>query len=390
MQKHIAITGSGAAALSLARLIADAGNVTVISDSLTPSNDKTWCFWDENAIVHPNLIHHKWNQLQIITSGGQRIDSNGEDVVYFCTRSGDFQKHIIDELKSNPSIQLSEGHIRHVTEHAGKVQIQTTDSTIQADLVFQSHSLPPDKSIYAKERVALKQHFLGWDIRSQSPLFDPDKAILMDFRVSQEYGFAFVYVLPFSETQALIEITYFTEELLPERSEYAAQLKQYLKHQWKLGVEEFIIEREEFGVIPMVDGHIESRNTHPIYSIGMAGGHAKASTGYAFARIQRDSRRIADALLKDELPPRGSLSKARFRYYDLLILNIIRNNPSHAVTVFEELFRKNGFRAMLSFMDEKTSFIQDLAIMASVPRYNAFFKSIWETRSRISAVIEAR
>jgi hypothetical protein len=52
-----------------------------------------------------------------------------------------------------------------------------------------------------------------------------------------------------------------------------------------------------------------------------------------------------------------------------------------------DLFSKNGFELVFDFLDEKTSFAEDLKIMSSVPSYTAFFKAIWQTKDKIKHLI---
>ena len=59
------------------------------------------------------------------------------------------------------------------------------------------------------------QHFLGLEVRSRHEIFDPDTAILMDYRVDQSRGMHFNYLLPLSATEALVESTLFTPSVCP-------------------------------------------------------------------------------------------------------------------------------------------------------------------------------
>jgi lycopene beta-cyclase len=55
----------------------------------------------------------------------------------------------------------------------------------------------------------------------------------MDFRVDQQGGTTFVYVMPFTETKALVEYTLFTETLL-QPQQYDEALKNYISEYLKL------------------------------------------------------------------------------------------------------------------------------------------------------------
>jgi lycopene beta-cyclase len=132
--------------------------------------------------------------------------------------------------------------------------------------------------------------------------------------------------------------------------------------------------REEYGVIPMVVGDWNPGSGR-IQNIGAGAGLAKASTGYTFSRIQRDSAHIAGSLADGRLH-RPNPSTSRKQWMDSFILKILREDPIHAVEIFETLFRANGFDAMLRFLDEKSTLADDLRLMASVPSWWAFIKRL--------------
>ena len=48
----------------------------------------------------------------------------------------------------------------------------------------------------ARIRHPLRQHFGGWEVTTQRPIFDPHVATLMDFDTEQFGATAFFYVLP--------------------------------------------------------------------------------------------------------------------------------------------------------------------------------------------------
>ncbi|MBL0134230.1 MAG: hypothetical protein IPP79_09555 [Chitinophagaceae bacterium] len=73
---------------------------------------------------------------------------------------------------------------------------------------------------------------------------------MMDFRIHQTPGASFVYVLPLSADSALIEYTLFTATLL-EKKVYNEELKYYIEN--FLHINDYSIEEEEFGIIPMTN-----------------------------------------------------------------------------------------------------------------------------------------
>ena len=77
----------------------------------------------------------------------------------------------------------------------------------QRSMIADEPSLTFDSRPPRASRNAMLQHFLGQEIQVDKPVFDPSTAILMDFRVDQSKGMHFIYLLPYSPTEALVEST---------------------------------------------------------------------------------------------------------------------------------------------------------------------------------------
>ena len=77
------------------------------------------------------------------------------------------------------------------------------------------------------------QHFIGFEVRAPKPVFDPETVILMDFRVDQSQGMHFIYLLPFSATEALVESTLFSASTLDEDF-YTGAIDSYLQRYFDL------------------------------------------------------------------------------------------------------------------------------------------------------------
>ena len=79
---------------------------------------------------------------------------------------------------------------------------------LNARYAFDSRLRPGD--ILQRRRCNyLKQHFLGWEVETANPVFDPQVVTLFDLRTPQREGITFFYTLPFSCTRALVEYTLF-------------------------------------------------------------------------------------------------------------------------------------------------------------------------------------
>jgi len=108
----------------------------------------------------------------------------------------------------------------------------------------------------------------------------------MDFSVEQQGNTRFMYVLPTSSTEALLEYTLFSKDLL-SKDEYENEIETYLH---KLGITEYEIVEKEQGTIPMTSYQFWKHNTKNILNIGSAGGWTKASTGYTFKNTTKNRK----------------------------------------------------------------------------------------------------
>ena len=117
----------------------------------------------------------------------------------------------------------------------------------------------------------LLQHFLGWSVRTERPVFSPETATLMAFgeegaaAASAHGGVHFTYVLPRSRYEALVEDTFFSAARLPDEA-YRENLRVFLRER---GAGAATILDEERGVIPMTTATFEtgaSPNLRKIWS----------------------------------------------------------------------------------------------------------------------------
>ena len=109
----------------------------------------------------------------------------------------------------------------------------------------------------------------------------------MDATVKQLGGYRFVYCLPFTEHEILVEDTYYTDGSELSEGEVSARVDDYIEaHGW--GDHEVV--RQEKGILPItlaVDAEYPIYNKKTIYlddvqQIGIRGGFYHAVTGYSF------------------------------------------------------------------------------------------------------------
>ncbi len=359
------IAGAGAAGLSLAvRMVLSGkfsdGKILIVDRDDKKKNDRTWCFWEKENSIFESIIYKKWGSAWFHGAGNSKL-LELSPYTYNLVRGIDFYEHCFSILEDHPNLHFKMGTVTDLSFDDEKAWCRVDGQRIGAEYIF--------SSIYEKPRLRpgghmLLQHFRGWRIKTQDPAFDPSQAVLMDFRMPQEKGTTFVYLLPFSETEALVEFTLFTESLL-EKQDYEKGLSDYLEKYFP-GIG-FTIEEEEAGVIPMTD-HRFPASEGRIIPIGTAGGQTKASTGYTFSFIQKHSEDIVDALLQTAKPYiKEKKGSRRFRFYDSTLLEILQYNKVPGHIVFEKLFLKNSPQKIFRFLDNQTSLPEEIGLLLSLP-----------------------
>jgi lycopene beta-cyclase len=209
----------------------------------------------------------------------------------------------------------------------------------------------------------LWQHFKGWTIRTGEDCFATNIATLMDFRIDQEQGPGFVYLLPLTPGRALVEYTLFSAELLQDEA-YDQTLRFYLRTMFP-GIA-YSIEAEEKGKIPMTNHRFPSSEGRIIY-LGTMAGNTKPSSGYTFSFIQAYSEQLLAAMTQSDHPflPKPKLN--RFLWYDSVLLRVLAEGNLPAETIFRRLFTKNNPQSVLRFLNNSSSLIEELRLISSLP-----------------------
>ncbi|GAA5521194.1 hypothetical protein LQ318_05580 [Aliifodinibius salicampi] len=382
------IAGAGAAGLSLAWQMLHSPlkdkKVLIIDKDLKLQDDKTWCFWHSGEPPFQKLIHKRWSRVEVESAEGY-ITQSLQRYPYYALKSYDFEKKIIAAIKKNPSFHLLESPIQKLSSDpdSKKAYLHTPENILETSYIFQS-CFDPFKIHKSNVRYPLRQHFLGWDIKINTSIFNSDVFTLMDFDHSFTGGVAFTYVLPWTSKTALLEYTIFSENIIAQEK-YEEKLSAYLSNRYGLEPDDYQIERKEYGVIPMEDRPALPWYKPRIMNIGTQGGVTKPSTGYTFMRIQNQVKNIVEGLIEDNRPLIYSPSKFRFKAYDLWLLHIIYNSPKEATTIFKQLFQNNKMDEVFCFLNEDSILSEDLQIMSSVP-YRPFLKAIWKSKKRLREI----
>ena len=364
------ILGAGCAGLSLAWNLVELGvrePILLVDRREGFGNDRTWCFWDVEPTPFSDLATHAWPRWRV-NDGESDVVSECPDYSYLRLRSGDVFRRIVDRLALAPNVSMALGRpILDVRESRRGVIVSTPGREYVGERVFDSsgrasESPPPGRG------ARLLQHFLGQTIRADRPVFDPSCATLMDFRASQADGPHFVYVLPLSETEALVENTYlYPFDIDAER--HRREVASYLRERFGLARDEYMVIEEEAGAIPMAVGQASRRDGSKVEPIGLCGGAARPSSGYAFLRIQRQAKQLAESIASGSDEPAEPASSLKYDLLDSIFLRVLADRPELAPRIFGRMFEGAEPAALVRFLSEKSTPVDDLRIVAALPKW---------------------
>ncbi|WP_396156469.1 lycopene cyclase family protein [Flavobacterium sp.] len=381
---HYIFTGSGLSALMTVYEMVLSGKfedktILLIDENTKKTNDRTWCLWDEKGLYN-KLASAKWNSAWLKNENFER-QLNLNPYQYKMIKGLDFYNMVFDSISKNDNIHFVNQIVVDFKELGNHCVVKTETESFTCNQIFNSIFNPEIVKSQTKYPF-LHQHFIGWFIKSKEAVFNPDCATFMDFSVEQRGNTRFMYILPTSETEALIEYTLFSKDLL-EKQEYETEIQNYIQ---KLGITEYEIIEKEQGNIPMTCYPFWKHNSKNILNIGSAGGWTKASTGYTFKNTAKKSKALVCFLEKgistalDETNTNTDLrkfhKKNKFWFYDLLLLDILDKKNELGSTIFSALFEKGNATVVFKFLDEETSFWEDLQVIWKCPT-GVFIKALF-------------
>lgn len=374
------IIGNGLAGLQLAlELSRDSFfknyTVALIDPSEKTVNDKTWSFWEQGNGKWDAVVEKVWQTAEF-QSSNVLLSLPLQPYQYKTIRALDFYDWAKNELASKENFTFILDRVQSIEEGSASKVIGDNE-TYSANHIFDSR-IPKDYFTQQSKYTLIHQHFKGWIIETETPTFNPEAFMMMDYRFQYNGSTSFIYVLPFTETKALVEYTFFTPFTV-EEDIYDAAIKNYLKNEYHLT--NYNIIETEMGNIPMTDFPFWNYHTKNITKIGTGGGWVKGSSGYSFKHTEKHvSKLIANIKAGDS--PSKNLFQKKFKFYDKIFLKVLHDENEKGVWIFERFYSKNSIRTMFRFLDEETAFTEDLRIMKSLfsaAFIKAFFKVLFKS-----------
>jgi len=277
------IVGAGLSGLLTAWRCLDVNpdlTVMVIDAADKIAGDHTWSF---NLSDVPEslrdwiapFIAYQWPRYEVKFPNRERTLE-----IPYCTGNSETLRACVQPFIDNGRLITRLGE-RVSTLSSESVRLESGE-VLQAKCVLDARGFKPDENVFLGY-----QKFVGHVIKTPTPhgLVHP---IIMDATVEQIGGYRFVYCLPYTETEMLVEDTYYTDGAELSAEVLDGRIADYIKT--NLHIDEYETIRREQGVLPITLAVTE--DAYHAQAIGIRGGFYHAVTGYSFP----DALQIADAL----------------------------------------------------------------------------------------------
>jgi lycopene beta-cyclase len=342
MKKELILVGGGLANSLIAfRVLSERPDFPLLAVERGASlgADHTWSFHDSDLTgdqrrwMEP-LIAHRWPSHELRFPGRRRTINDG----YNSVTSKRLHEVVAPVLGDRMRLGTE------VAEVTPDGIVLANGERIEARAVIDGRGDPGGNHL----DIAY-QKFLGLFVRLAEPhgLSGP---VLMDATVEQVDGYRFVYTLPFSDTEALIEDTYYADGPAFDRPQLRTGIEDYAAQQgWTITA----ITGEEAGALPIVlGGDIDAFWTvgpDGVARSGMRGAFFHPTTGYSLPEAVRMADEIAvipdleSASLFELTRRRSEELWRRTGYYRLLNRMLFRAaEPELRYRIFERFYGLSG------------------------------------------------
>ena len=301
--------------------------ITLIDANSEIAGDHTWSF-NLNDIdtelqkwVRP-FIAHQWDAYDVKFPTRQRTLN-----ITYCTGNSETLKSCVRPLIDSGRLSLKlNSRVQDIGED---IVFLEGGEEIHSALILDARGFEPNP-----ERYLGYQKFVGHVIRTEQP-HGVERPIIMDATVPQLGGYRFVYCLPYSDTELLVEDTYYADGADMKSQEVDARIRDYIESQ--LNITSYEVARRETGILPITIAI--KPDVYAPMSIGIRGGYYHAVTGYSFP----DAAKVADKLAHQILSLVNGGQKITNRNLQLAMQNMQREHYSSER--FFRLLNRMLFRA---------------------------------------------
>lgn len=361
------ILGGGCSALSLINNIIKKKitnySFLIIEKRKKYIDDKSWCFWDRNNTKYSEFTENSWNNF----SFNHRKKTNtliSNQYKYFYIRSTVFYKNSLKAISSskNVTLRLNESILKIRKQKSNYLVFTNKGEYVTKNILDTRNNI----EVFQKDTL-LYQCFIGYEIKLEGTnKCMPNHVFLMHNMKANKKKFSFNYILPIKNNQILFEFTTFSKKKLT-KSYLEKKLKNELK---KSSIKVIKVIKKEFGVIPM--GFINKKmlpKKNNYFHAGTSAGAVRASSGYAFYRIQQWAEKASiNIKIKGKL-----ISHPKEKLFTILLdkifLKVISNYPELSPKIFFYFTKNIKTDSFIRFMSGMAGIIDYFKVVLAMPKY---------------------
>ena len=356
----------------------------IIESNSKVENDKTYCFWahSNSSIVRElsPIISHSYSVINVNQTDSQKIDEQPYNYI----RSADLYNYT-KEKSNQHNIPIHRDQVEQISAGNDFYTVKTTNSVFYSRFIFDSRT--PSLSNLNSKEIYIHQSFYGLYIKCENDVFEKQAFNMMNFNIEQSNYTQFIYILPFSSNEALVELTRFGVDKID--TNYA---KGILDNFLSQSFGDYKILGDETGCIPMTTFQSYGSEFDGVLNTGANANMIKPSTGYGFKKMFEYAEVVSNKILAGDYEHFNKMplqSKSRFLFYDRLLLTILLHWPSEGKRIFTRLFKRHSILTIFQFLDEKTTLYQEIKIFLSLPVI-PFLKALYlyaKTRNYLRYII---
>ncbi len=391
----LAILGGGATGLSFAlawlELAAKSQfisnkNIILLEARQHYQQDRHWSFWlPKDAIFpHRDVIKKSWSAWSFSKKADARKNYSKEDQqkiihktlthVYCTIQAIDFYNKAQSLLQQQNNIRL---RLDFPVQAVNKKDAENfysihsdNQETVHAKSILDSRNLSASQ---VQQQARYYQIFFGYEVEAKEEIFDAEVVGLMEQLQQTDQGAAFIYTLPFSSTQALVEYTLFTAKFCSP-STLEPLLNNYLQEKFAAPL---TVRSHEQAVLPLGQLHRAFINSSNYLHVGSQAGALRESSGYGFLRLQSWAQAaVARYYHSGKLLPMPSESLWRL-WLDRHFIKTLRLYPQQATEIFWQIAAQLPPDIYARFMRGEVSWQTLLPLLSACPK-KPFFQALFQ------------
>jgi len=356
----VAILGAGVTGLRLANQLLSQPSKPLRVALIGPADvlRQRISFWHDGSEVrdYESAISGRWSAWDIRRQG-QTVTQTAMYSEYVSIDALVLKQDLKKQVLTRGG-HCFEGMVAQVKQRASNVEIISECGNVLARQVIDTRSpaIPVE---------CLKQQFLGVEVDLVNP-HGFKHPLLMDFDITTISADAvnFIYVIPITAQRLFVEATIFSYQSV-EKAHFNRAIDDWLE-QHVAGPSDLLRSEAEFAVIPM--GRVQPLDGS-LVSCGVAGGAARASTGYAFKGAERQIKQLASQLKSGRSLQHVEAYSRRARMMDAVFLEVAKAEIQMLPTLFYGMARKLNGDDFADFLSDTGGWRPNIKTILAAPKW---------------------